>query len=123
MLVPLPAAIITPTAGGGMKSAKKSNNSSGGGGILCFASRNDSNSTTTKGNDGRSYFRRRMVCIKVVVWVGLILMAYNLLWTYWLAGVNIPDEEYDKVSGQKRIRRKPGLMTKHDYVTNKDVPT
>jgi hypothetical protein len=74
-----------------------------------------------KGNDGRG-LRKRLV-LKVLIWVALILGAYQLLWSYYLAGLNIPDVEIDKVTGQKRVRRRPDKLVKRDYVAGKDVPT
>ena len=74
-----------------------------------------------KGNDGRG-LRRRLV-LKLLIWVALILGAYQILWSYYLAGVNIPDFEIDKVTGQKRVRRRPDKLVKRDPVAGKDVPT
>jgi hypothetical protein len=78
-------------------------------------------SASTKGNDGRG-LRKRLV-LKLLIWVALILGAYQMLWSYYLAGVNIPDFEIDKVTGQKRVRRRPDKLVKRDPVAGKDVPT
>ena len=78
-------------------------------------------SASMKGNDGRG-LRKRLV-LKLLIWVALILGAYQILWSYYLAGVNIPDFEIDKVTGQKRVRRRPDKLVKRDPVAGKDVPT
>jgi hypothetical protein len=66
--------------------------------------------------------RNRLFC-RISLWIALGLAAYQVLWTYWLAGVNIPDYEVDKVTGQKRIRRRPEHLKKHDHFLGVDVPT
>jgi hypothetical protein len=78
-------------------------------------------SSSTKENSGRG-FRKRLVC-KVVIWIALLTAAYQLLWSYYLAGLNIPDFEIDKITGQKRIRRRPDKLTKRDHSAGLDVPT
>jgi hypothetical protein len=78
-------------------------------------------SSSMKGNDGRG-LRKRLVC-KLLIWLALILGAYQMLWSYYLAGINIPDFEIDKVTGQKRVRRRPDKLVKRDHVAGKDVPT
>jgi hypothetical protein len=56
-----------------------------------------------KGNDGRG-LRKRLVC-KLLIWLALILGAYQMLWSYYLAGLNIPTL---KLTGwTKRVRRRP----------------
>ena len=79
------------------------------------------NGYSAKENDGRGH-RKRLLC-KVLVWVALTLSVYQVLWKFYLAGVNIPDVEIDKVTGQKRIRRRPDKLKKRDYEKGKDVPT
>jgi len=74
-----------------------------------------------KGNTGIS--RRQRMLIKVGIWLLLGLFAYRAMWTYWLAGVGIPDVEIDKVTGQKRIRRRPEQIRKYDPSLGKHVPT
>jgi hypothetical protein len=76
---------------------------------------------STKGNNGRGG-RKRLVC-KLLIWLALILGAYQMLWSYYLAGINIPDIEIDKVTGQKRVRRRPDQLVKRDHVAGIDVPT
>jgi hypothetical protein len=76
---------------------------------------------STKGNNGRGG-RKRLVC-KLLIWFALILGAYQMLWSYYLAGINIPDIEIDKVTGQKRVRRRPDQLVKRDHVAGIDVPT
>lgn len=78
-------------------------------------------SSNTKGNDGRGS-RKRLV-LKLLIWLALILGTYQLLWSYYLAGLNIPDFEIDKITGQKRVRRRPDKLVKRDQNTGKDVPT
>jgi hypothetical protein len=79
------------------------------------------NSASTKGNDGRG-LRTRLVC-KLLIWLALILGTYQMLWSYYLAGLNIPDVEIDKITGQKRTRRRPDKLVKRDYVAGVNVPT
>lgn len=76
---------------------------------------------STKENNGRG-LRKRML-FKVLIWAGLVLGAYQLLWSYYLAGYNIPDFEIDKITGQKRIRRRPDKLVKRDFTSGLDVPT
>jgi hypothetical protein len=77
--------------------------------------------SNTKGNDGRG-LRKRLVC-KVLIWFALGIGAYQILWSYYLAGLNIPDIEIDKITGQKRIRRRPDKLVKRDHVAGINVPT
>jgi hypothetical protein len=77
-------------------------------------------SASTKGNDGRG-LRKRLV-LKLLIWLALILGAYQMLWSYYLAGINIPDFEIDKVTGQKRVRRRPDKLVKRDHVAGINVP-
>ena len=79
------------------------------------------NAIGAKGNDGSR--RRNRILIKAGVWLFLALAAYQILWSYWLAGVGIPDYEVDKVTGQTRIRRRPELLYKHDHLLGRQVPT
>ena len=60
---------------------------------------------------------------RVTVWIGVALAAYQVLWSYFLAGYNIPDVEIDKLTGQKRIRRRPDKLHKHDPITHQEIPT
>ena len=53
---------------------------------------------------------------------GVLLVAYHVLWTYWLAGVNVPDVEVGK-DGKTRTRRRPEMLIKHDHEADKDIPT
>jgi hypothetical protein len=76
---------------------------------------------STKGNNGLGG-RKRLVC-KLLIWLALILGSYQMLWSYYLAGINIPDVEIDKVTGQKRVRRRPDQLVKRDHVAGIDVPT
>lgn len=57
------------------------------------------------------------------LWFILILAVYQVLWSHYLAGVNIPDVEYDKMTGEKRIRRRPHKLIKRDHLKQMDVPT
>ena len=101
--MPLPSGIMQPNSGGSRH-------------LQTLAS-----ASSTKGNDGRGS-RKRVLC-RITIWVGVLLAVYQILWSYWLAGLNIPDVEIDKVTGQKRIRRRPHLLRKHDHVAHQDVPT
>lgn len=60
--------------------------------------------------------------VRIVISLLIILACYHLLWTYWLAGYNIPDVEVG-TDGKQRTRRRPNLLVKHDHVADKDVPT
>jgi len=60
---------------------------------------------------GNRRSRKSKLCCRVTVLVGVMLVAYQALWSYYLAGYNIPDVEIDE-SGRKRIRRRPHLLTK-----------
>lgn len=51
------------------------------------------------------------------------MVSYQILWSYYLAGYNVPDVEQDPLTGRKRIRRRPHLLVKKDHRTGKDVPT
>jgi hypothetical protein len=70
-----------------------------------------------------SSFAGRGLLLKVVGFLAILLAFYQTLWVYWLAGVNIPDVEVDKLTGQKRIRRRPDKLRKRDHIARKDVPT
>jgi hypothetical protein len=114
--MPLPSGIMQPNNG---------NNSDGGTGTPHNRSRLPqqqqqrsiiSTSTTARRSNKACWFR---FCL----WIGAGLAAYQVVWSYWLAGLNIPDVEIDKVTGQKRIRRRPHKLLKHDPVTNQQVPT
>jgi hypothetical protein len=70
-----------------------------------------------------SSFAGRGLLLKVVGFLAILLAFYQTLWVYWLAGVNIPDVEIDKLTGQKRIRRRPDKLRKRDHIARKDVPT
>jgi len=52
-----------------------------------------------------------------------MLSVYQVLWKFYLAGVNIPDVEIDKVTGRKRIRRRPDKLKKRDHQKGQDIPT
>lgn len=78
--------------------------------------------TLTHPNSNSSSRRKRLL-FKVMLWIALALSAYQVLWTYWLAGVGIPDVEIDKTTGQKKVRRRPDLLVKRDHTTGQDVPT
>jgi hypothetical protein len=60
---------------------------------------------------------------RAVLWIALIMLGYHALWTYYLAGVNIPDNEIDMETGRTRVRRRPEHLKKLDPKTGKDVPT
>jgi hypothetical protein len=60
-------------------------------------------------------------CVRAATATGLIILAYQLLWTYWASGVFVPDREL--INGREVIRRHPELLTKHDPVQGRDVPT
>ncbi|GKY96638.1 hypothetical protein MPSEU_000623400 [Mayamaea pseudoterrestris] len=77
---------------------------------------------TKKLDANNSKQRNVRLYFKLAVWLFLMLTAYQILWSYWLAGVGVPDYEIDKATGQKRIRRRPDLLVKHDYLLNKEVP-
>ena len=78
-------------------------------------------SSHQKENDGRA--SRRRLYAKIGLWLLLCLLAYRALWTYWLAGVNVPDYEIDKATGRKRVRRRPEHLKKYDHIQGKHVPT
>lgn len=73
----------------------------------------------SKGNNGRAGRKRLM--FKVLVYVALGICAFQTLWKYWLAGVNVPDFEIDQATGQKRIRKKPHKQHKFDPRTGFQV--
>ena len=60
----------------------------------------------------RSNARRCTLCF--VLFLGCLAVLYEALWTFWLAGVNIPDVEHDPSTGKDRVRRRPDLSTKFD---------
>jgi len=74
-----------------------------------------------KENDGRRL--RNRLLIRVGLWLLLGLLAYRALWTYWLAGVGIPDVDVDQRTGRERIRRRPEHLKKFDHIQGRDVPT
>ena len=75
-----------------------------------------------KSTDAAAKLRRYRLLVKTSIWVFLGLTAYQVLWSYWLAGINVPDYEIDKMTGQKRIRRRPDLLVKHDHLLGRQVP-
>ena len=80
-------------------------------------------SPTTKENDGRARQRcRRQWLLRVLLSLSVFLISYQLLWTYWLAGVFVPEYEVDDM-GRKRYRRHPEQLYKMDKTNNKKVPT
>jgi hypothetical protein len=66
--------------------------------------------------------RNRLLC-KGALWISLIVSGYQVLWNYYLAGVNVPDYEIDMETGRKRVRRRPEHLKKLDPQTGKEVPT
>ena len=69
----------------------------------------------------RSNARRCTLCLLLVF--GCLAVLYEAMWTYWLAGVNIPNVEHDPVTGRDRIRRRPDLSTKYDPNQHSTVHT
>ena len=69
----------------------------------------------------RSNARRCAICF--VFSLGALTVVYQAMWTYWLAGVNIPDVEHDPVTGQDRVRRRPDLSMKYDPNLQNQVHT
>lgn len=74
-----------------------------------------------KGNDGRR--RRKQWVVRAITFLSMGIVSYHLLWTYWLAGVFVPDYEIDPVTGHKKIRRRPDRTYKIDKFTGEKVPT
>jgi hypothetical protein len=62
----------------------------------------------------RSRSLTRRCTLLLVVFLGALAVVYEFMWTYWLAGLNIPNVEHDAVTGQDRVRRRPDLSTKYD---------
>lgn len=58
-----------------------------------------------------------------VLMLGSLAVIYEAMWTYWLAGVNIPDVERDPQTGQERVRRRPDLSVKYDPSQHNQVHT
>jgi len=114
--MPLPAGIMSPSSG--VRSGNHNHSSV----IIGDHSHPRMAATTATTVGGGRNTRRRLWC-RIMMWLGLILSTYQILWSYWLAGLNIPDVETDKVTGQQRIRRRPDKLVKHDHVQGKDVPT
>jgi len=71
----------------------------------------------------RALARRGRWAVRLVAGLCIGIVSYHLMWTYWLAGVFVPEYEIDKTTGRKKIRRRPELLTKQDIVTKKQVPT
>lgn len=69
----------------------------------------------------RSNARRCTLCFLLVF--GSLAVLYEAMWTYWLAGVNIPNVEHDPVTGRDRVRRRPDLSTKYDPSQHSTVHT
>ena len=67
--------------------------------------------------------RRNRVAFRILVWIALLLAAYQVLWTWYLAGVNIPDVEIDPLTGQQKVRRRPDRLRKYDPEQGKGVAT
>ncbi len=80
----------------------------------------------SSGSMHRQSARRRTLnrCLcHMGLWLILILAVYQVLWSHYLAGINVPDIEYDKMTGEKRIRRRPHKLFKRDHEKQIDVPT
>lgn len=75
----------------------------------------------TKENDGRG--RRRRFVVRFFVLIVILLASVPLLWTYWLAGVFVPDFEIDPITGRKKYRRRPDRLYKINKYTLEKVPT
>jgi hypothetical protein len=61
--------------------------------------------------------------LKCLVGLFLFLLVYQLLWTYWLAGVGVPDVEMDFEQGIERVRRRPDRLKKVNPQTGRQVAT
>lgn len=73
-------------------------------------------------SNGRNTFGLRMTTFLCCAGVVILVMTYNLLWTYWLAGEFVPDSEVDPRSGQILTRRRPDRMSRYDWAKNMNVP-
>ncbi|KAL7565915.1 hypothetical protein ACA910_021499 [Epithemia clementina (nom. ined.)] len=85
---------------------------------------NSNSKKTTKENDGG---RSRQRCIRrwllrIVLCTSVFVLSYHFMWTYWLAGVFVPDYEIDE-EGHKRFRRHPDQLFKIDKATYSKIPT
>lgn len=61
----------------------------------------------------RSQSARRCTLLFVLL-LGSLTVVYEAMWTYWLAGVNIPNVDHDPRTGKERVRRRPDLSIKYD---------
>jgi hypothetical protein len=65
----------------------------------------------TKENDGSSPFQRQRRFCRIMVWLVLAVVVYQIIVAHFL-GAMVPDIEVDKITGRKRVRRRPERLQK-----------
>jgi hypothetical protein len=64
-----------------------------------------------KENDGSSPFQRQRRFCRIMAWLVLAVIVYQIFVAHFLGGM-VPDIEVDKITGRKRVRRRPERLQK-----------